>query len=196
MSTSTSHQKIRITRRIVQLQQDKFASKLLDEGKQLCCEYVDAKLQREGLKRSSGSYWTSSAQDFGENWPTISARVQEVGWMLEECYPRLYTDISQHVNVPFTSEEVVHDVFRHVCAEILSDGVNWARVVAVFQFAGALAAECYKDSRSVYVNDISSWMYELTAMYLIDWIKRRGGWVSKIMTLRSYFNVDYKTRIY
>lgn len=199
MNTSSSHQKIRITRRIVQLQQDKFASKLLDEGKQLCCEYVDAKLQREGLKRSSGSYWTSnSAQSFGENWPTISTRVQEVGWMLEECYPRLYTDISQHVNVPFTSEEVVHDLFRHVCSEILSDGVNWARIVAVFQFAGALATECYKDSRSVYVNDISSWMYELTAMYLIDWIKRRGGWVRlrKIIICISNFIVCVFIGIY
>jgi len=163
----------------VQLQQDKYASRILDQGKQLCCEYVDSKLEREGLKRSKRrpSLWGSNDTDFGENWSTISKRVQEVGWMLEECYPRLYTDISKHVDVSFTSEQVVHELFTHVGAEIVSEGVNWARIVAVFQFAGALASECYKDSRSVFVNDLSNWMYELTALYLVDWIKRRGGWV-------------------
>lgn len=180
MAGTASTQKIKLTRRIVQLEQDKYASRILDQGRQLCCEYVDSKLKREGLKRRS-SYWGNNDEGFGENWSTISKRMQEVGWMLEECYPRLYTDISKHVNVPFTSEQVVHDLFTRVGAEIVSDGVNWARIVAVFQFAGALATECYKDSRSVFVNDLSDWMYEITAMYLVDWIKRRGGWVRIVL---------------
>lgn len=192
MAGSASTQKIRLTRRIVQLQQDKFASRILDQGKQLCCEYVDSKLEREGLKRRSSS-WGRRDPDFGENWSTISTRIQEVGWMLEECYPRLYTDISKHVNVSFTSEQVVHDLFTRVGAEIVSDGVNWARIVAVFQFAGALASECYKDSRSVFVNDLSNWMYELTAMYLVDWIKRRGGWVRNYMKCCSVLILNQYT---
>lgn len=185
-SASSSSQKIKLTRRIVQLQQDKYASRILDQGRQLCCEYVDSKLAREGLKRSSQS--SNSYEDFGENWSTISARVQEVGWMLEECYPRLYTDISKHVNISFTSEEVVHDLFTRVGAEIVSEGVNWARIVAVFQFAGALATECYRDSRSVFVSELSNWMYELTAMHLVDWIKRKGGWVRyKMVDIQSLY---------
>ncbi|EDO30802.1 predicted protein, partial [Nematostella vectensis] len=154
------------------------AARLLDQAKQLCTEFIDGKLQREGLKRAGITAWTGNTFDGDEKWPTISKRAQEVGWMLEECYPRLYADISRHVNASFTSETVVHDVFSSVCTEIVKDGVNWARIIAVYTFAGALATECYKDSRSVFVTEVSNWMYEFTALHLVDWIKKRGGWVS------------------
>ena len=98
--------------------------------------------------------------------------------LLEVCYPGLYTDLSRHVNTSFASKSEVNDVFIGVSSEILSKGVNWARIVALYTFSGALAAECYKRDKKEFVAEMDEWMFEFAALHLVDWIKRKGGWVS------------------
>lgn len=174
---SPSSPRIQLTRRIVQLQGNKASADILELAKQICNDYVEAKLERDGIKNRSLSFAFSSHQSSSEKASQISSRVREVGELLELCYPRLYTDISSRVNVPFSSENAVHEVFNNVSSEILSDGLNWARIVALYAFAGALVAECCKDGRNSFVLDIGNWMYEFAALYMVDWIKSKGGWV-------------------
>ena len=172
---SPASPRIHLTRRIVQLQGNKASADILEQAKQICNDYVEAKLDRDGIKnRSLSSAFSNSQQEASQ----VSSRVQEVGELLELCYPRLYSDISSRVNVPFSSENVVHEVFNNVSSEILSDGLNWARIVALYAFAGALVAECCKEGRNSFVLDIGNWMYEFAALYMVDWIKSKGGWVS------------------
>ena len=174
---SPASPRIHLTRRIVQLQNDKTSAEILEQAKQICNEYVEAKLDREGVTNRSLSYTFSSEMITNEKTLIVSKRIQEVGELLEQCFPRLYTDISSQVNVPFSSENAVHEVFNNVSSEILSDGVTWPRVVALFAFAGALVADCCKQGRNSFVLDIGNWIYEFSALYMVDWIRRKGGWV-------------------
>lgn len=171
---SPASPRIHLTRRIVQLQGNKASADILEKAKQICNDYVEAKLDRDGIKNRSLSFPCSNSQEEASQ---VSSRVQEVGELLELCYPRLYSDISSRINVPFSSENVVHEVFNNVSSEILSDGLNWARIVALYAFAGALVAECCKEGRNSFVLDIGNWMYEFAALYMVDWIKSKGGWV-------------------
>lgn len=177
---SPDSSRIQLTRRIVQLQGNKVSADILEQAKQICNDYVEAKLKREGFKSRGWSFTfresSASRQASGEMVSQVSIRVQEVGRLLEQSYPRLYKDISGRINVPFNSENTVHDVFNNVSSEILSDGLNWARIVALYTFAGALVVECCKEGRNSYVLDIGNWMYEFAALYMADWIKGKGGW--------------------
>ena len=181
---TSSSPRIHVTRRILQLQNDKSASEILDRAKQFCSEYVNAKLEREGLKTFS------ITEKYSDRPSRVSKRIQEVGVLLEECYPRLYTDISRHINTTLTSESVVNDVFLSVSTEILSEGINWARLVALYAFAGALTVECYEKGKQAFVVDMGNWMYEFAALYMVDWIKRRGGWVSWYSSLQLLLNLS------
>lgn len=170
--------RIHLTRRIVQLQGNKVCADILEQARQMCNDYIEAKLERDGIKNRGLSFaFVNSTEKPSETTSLVSKRIQEVGELLELSYPRLYKDISSHVNVRFTSENAVHEVFNDVSSEILSDGLNWARIIALYTFAGALVSECCREGRNRYVLDIGSWMYEFAALYLVDWIKGKGGWV-------------------
>lgn len=179
--------RIHLTRRIVQLQGNKASADILEQAKQICNDYVEAKLERDGFKNRSWSFTFSNSAarqgSRGDMVSQVSNRVQEVGKLLEQSYPRLYTDISGRISVPFNSENTVHEVFNNVSSEILSDGLNWARIVALYAFAGALVAECCKEGRNSFVLDIGNWMYEFAALYMVDWIKSKGGWVRTIIKI-------------
>lgn len=167
----------------MQLQGNRASADILEQAKQICNDYVEAKLERDGIKNRTTSFAFSNSarrQSSDEKYSQVSSRVQEVGELLELCYPRLYSDISSRLNVPFSSENAVHEVFNNVSSEILSDGLNWARIVALYAFAGALVAECCKEGRNSFVLDIGNWMYEFAALYLVEWIKNKGGWVREI----------------
>ena len=176
----------------MKLQQDKIASQILEQTKRMCTEFVEAKLERDGFLQSSRknkpvaltSMFIASNVDSAV---LVSRRMQDVGQLLEECYPKLYTNIAQHVNTTFTSENVVNEVFNNVATEIVHEGVNWARIAAVFTFAAALTSECYRNNKIGFVSDISNWMYEFAAMQLVDWIKKKGGWVS--VHLAAYIDI-------
>lgn len=61
--------------------------------------------------------------------------------------------------------------------EILSDGLNWVRIVVLYVFVGGLVVECCKEGCNFFVFDIGNWMYEFVVFYMVDWIKSKGGWV-------------------
>lgn len=185
---SPASPRIHLTRRIVQLQGNKASADILEQAKQICNEYIEAKLERDGIKNRSLSLAFSNSQ---QQTSQVSSRVQEVGELLELCYPRLYSDISSRVNVPFSSENAVHEVFNNVSSEILSDGLNWARIVALYAFAGGLVAECCKEGRNSFVLDIGNWMYEFAALYMVDWIKSKGGWEDLLQAFPSTTSWGY-----
>lgn len=112
----------------------------------------------------------------------VSHRIQEIGELLELGYPELYMNISSQLNVSFSNENAVHEAFNNVSSEILSDGVNWPRIVAVYAFCGALVCECYKEGRNSFVLNMGNWMYEFAALHFVEWIKLQGGWEDVLLT--------------
>lgn len=175
---SPSSPKIRLTRRIVQLEGEKVSADILKQAKTICNDYIEGKLERDGIKNRSLSnkFSNSSTEDSSQKTSEVSQRIQEIGELLEHGYPGLYRDISGHVNISFSSENAVHDVFNNVSSEILTDGLNWGRIVALYAFAGALVSECCREGRNSFVFDIGNWMYEFAALHLVEWIKSKGGW--------------------
>lgn len=98
--------------------------------------------------------------------------------MFEYGYFGFYRDIFGYVNIFFSSENVVYDVFNNVLLEILIDGFNWGWIVVLYVFVGVFVFECCREGCNFFVFDIGNWMYEFVVLYLVEWIKFKGGWVS------------------
>lgn len=183
---SPSSPKIRLTRRIVQLEGEKISAEILRQAKTICNEYIEAKLERDGFTSRSLSPNSPTEVTSRKN-SEVSHRIQEIGELLELGYPGLYMNISSQLNVSFSNE-----TFNNVSSEILSDGVNWPRIVAVYAFCGALVCECYKEGRNSFVLNMGNWMYEFAALHFVEWIKLQGGWEDallafpKVATSRGY----------
>lgn len=188
---SPSSPKIRLTRRIVQLEGEKISAEILRQAKTICNEYIEAKLERDGFTSRSLSPNSLTEVTSRKN-SEVSHRIQEIGELLELGYPELYMNISSQLNVSFSNENAVHEAFNNVSSEILSDGVNWPRIVAVYAFCGALVCECYKEGRNSFVLNMGNWMYEFAALHFVEWIKLQGGWEDallafpKVATSRGY----------
>lgn len=188
---SPSSPKIRLTRRIVQLEGEKISAEILRQAKTICNEYIEAKLERDGFTSRSLSPNSPTEVTSRKN-SEVSHRIQEIGELLELGYPALYMNISSQLNVSFSNENAVHEAFNNVSSEILSDGVNWPRIVAVYAFCGALVCECYKEGRNSFVLNMGNWMYEFAALHFVEWIKLQGGWEDallafpKVATSRGY----------
>lgn len=183
---SPSSPKIRLTRRIVQLEGEKISAEILRQSKTICNEYIEGKLERDGFTSRSLSPNSPTEVTSRKN-SEVSHRIQEIGELLELGYPGLYMNISSQLNVSFSNE-----TFNNVSSEILSDGVNWPRIVAVYAFCGALVCECYKEGRNSFVLNMGNWMYEFAALHFVEWIKLQGGWEDvllafpKVATSRGY----------
>lgn len=186
MSPSTP--KIRLTRRIVQLEGEKVSAEILKQAKTICNEYIEAKLERDGF-RSRRFSPNSPTEGISPQNSEVSHRIQEIGQLLELGYPGLYRNISSQLNVSFSNENAVHEAFNNVSSEILSDGINWPRIVALYAFSGALVCECYKEGRNSFVLNIGNWMYEFAALHLVEWIKVKGGWVRMIHIFYHFISV-------
>uniref|UniRef100_A0AAY4C3D6 Apoptosis regulator Bcl-2 family BH4 domain-containing protein n=1 Tax=Denticeps clupeoides TaxID=299321 RepID=A0AAY4C3D6_9TELE len=67
--------------------------------------------------------------------------------------------------------------FSAVVEELFRDGVNWGRVVAFFEFGGAVCVESVGRQASPQVENVTQWMTEYLDGPLRVWIEDNGGWV-------------------
>ncbi|KAG8542143.1 hypothetical protein GDO81_027357 [Engystomops pustulosus] len=103
---------------------------LVAQGKALCRDYIQARLQRAGLGWSKAEQGISSAA--GGRMAEVSATFLRLGDELEYMRPAVYRNIARQLNISLTSESVLSDAFLAVAAEIFSAGTNLGNIVCAF----------------------------------------------------------------
>ncbi|XP_029380694.1 apoptosis regulator Bcl-2 [Echeneis naucrates] len=100
--------------------------------------------------------------------------LREAGDELERLYQPDFTEMSRQL---YISSSVAQRRFAEVIDELFRDGVNWGRIIAFFEFGGAVCVECAaKEELSPQVDNVAEWMTEYLNGPLNSWIKDNGGW--------------------
>lgn len=108
----------------------------------------------------------------------VSKVVICVGEYLELRHNGLYTDVLNQLNVRSIGETNLNKVFTDVARELFSEGITWAKVVALFAFSGGLAVDCVLGGSSMHVGRIKSWTNEFIETDLLEWMCEQGGWTT------------------
>ena len=138
-------------------------------SQRLCEDYIHARLRRSGI--SDFDIASTLAQT------DCSLMLQSMGQILELRYPKLFSQISVHLRVTYTNEAVVWGAFNKFASHLFIDGITWARIVALYAFAGGLAVDCAAHGRAIFLGRIGYWLAAFIAKNLARWIQKHGGWV-------------------
>lgn len=105
--------------------------------------------------------------------------LREAGDELERLYAPDFTEMSRQL---YLTSSTAQGRFAEVIDELFRDGVNWGRIIAFFEFGGAVCAECAsKEEMSPQVDNIAEWMTEYLNGPLNSWIQDNGGWVGLVL---------------
>ncbi|KAF4086388.1 hypothetical protein AMELA_G00105170 [Ameiurus melas] len=162
------------------LEQIPTESELVLHAKLLFREFMWSRITREGL------IWcrVEAAPPAAPPALTHAALVLlKLGDELENMRPHVYRNIAKQLNISLAMEAVVSDAFLYVATEILSLGITWGKVVAIFAVAAGLAVDCVRQERAAVVHTIEESLGEFVRKSLVPWLRRRGGWgdISKCM---------------
>ncbi|CAD5125587.1 DgyrCDS13790 [Dimorphilus gyrociliatus] len=149
---------------------------IVSQARILCTEFVTTRLNRASQLNAKQQYEASKF--------IPSDTLKEIEFLagkLEKYYGQLFNDVSEQLGIPFTSESAVRETFRNVAENLFKErkSVTWAKVIALFCLSGSFACDCSRQNRSEFVPVIIDSFTEFVKDSLLDWIKRRGGWVSK-----------------
>ncbi|KAM9315576.1 bcl-2-related ovarian killer protein [Gastrophryne carolinensis] len=168
---------------------------LVAQGKALCRDFIQARLQRAGLGWNKPDHGISSST--GGRMADVSATFLRLSDELEYMRPGVYRNIARQLNISLTSETVLSDAFLAVAAEIFSAGITWGKLVSLYAVAAGLAVDCVKHSQPALVLTIVDCVGEFVRTTLVTWLKRRGGWtdvtkcvVTSESSLRSHWLVS------
>ncbi|XP_022093436.1 bcl-2-related ovarian killer protein-like isoform X2 [Acanthaster planci] len=166
----------------------------------LCNEFIHYKLQQLGLVRkgrtapNTKTYDSTAATNTtkSQSGPTLHETMLElqlVSAELEQLYPTLFHGVFGQLNITrVSSEEVAEEAFHSVADELFRAGITWARVVAMFAVAGALAVECVQQRSYDYTAFVDRLVASLTRFVrerLVSWIARQGGWSDMAKTFHG-----------
>ncbi|XP_048402056.1 apoptosis regulator BAX isoform X2 [Stegostoma tigrinum] len=102
--------------------------------------------------------------------------VKEICKSLKKIGDELNRNVElQHVieTVPLDN---IREVLRKVAEGILvSDGLNWGRIVIFLYFSSRLVFKALKNLRSM-IQPIINWSLDLIRARVIPWIEQQGGW--------------------
>ena len=73
--------------------------------------------------------------------------------------------------------DTIYPTFKQIVEQLFVDGINWGRIVALFAFGGAVAAQCMANERPALVSQVAEWVAVFTRNRLLPWIQQHGGWV-------------------
>lgn len=146
----------------------------------LCQKYIEARFTRSNL-----CYYNPKRRR-RDTEPTIGCpedvvqTLCEIGALLEKSYPKLYNNVLEQLNWRINLAFLVCNMFTRVSDQIIAAGVSWARIVAVYAFAGALAYDFTQTGDTRFIRSLSGWMGHFSARRLSPWIRQNGGWVSVV----------------
>ncbi|MCJ8740438.1 hypothetical protein PDJAM_G00058890 [Pangasius djambal] len=168
------------------LEQVPTESELVLQAKVLCREFMYSRVTREGLSWSRVEEAPRAAPRAA---PAALARAAlvllKLGDELEKMRPHVYRNIAKQLNISVAMEAVVLDAFLSVATEILSLGITWGKVVAIFAVAGGLAVDCVRQECPAVVHTIEESLGELVRKSLVPWLRRRGGWGDILKCVRK-----------
>lgn len=141
-------------------------------SQKLCEDYIHARLRRSGIS----DFDMASTMSHSD----CSLMLQSMGQILELRYPKLFSKISVHLRVTYSNEAVVWGAFNKFASHLFIDGITWARIVALFAFAGGLAVDCAAHGRAIFLGRIGCWLAAFVSKNLVKWIKEHDGWVNPI----------------
>ena len=167
----------------VKLQKTPFELNSIEEitvtSQKLCEDYIHARLRRSGIS----DFDMASTMSHSD----CSLMLQSMGQILELRYPKLFSKISVHLRVTYGNEAVVWGAFNKFASHLFIDGITWARIVALFAFAGGLAVDCAAHGRAIFLGRIGCWLAAFVSKNLAKWIKEHDGWVNAIKILLITF---------
>lgn len=100
--------------------------------------------------------------------------LREAGDELERLYQPDFTEMSRQL---YLTSSTAQGRFADVIDELFRDGVNWGRIIAFFEFGGAVCVECVsREEMTRQVDNIAEWMTEYLNGPLNSWIEDNGGW--------------------
>ncbi|XP_040204818.1 bcl-2-related ovarian killer protein [Rana temporaria] len=168
---------------------------LVAQGKALCRDFIQARLQRAGLGWNKPEHGISSS--VGGRMVEVSATFLRLGDELEYMRPAVYRNIARQLNISLSSETVLSDALLAVASEIFTAGITWGKVVSLYAVAAGLAMDCVKHSQPALVLTIVDCVGEFIRTTLVTWLKRRGGWtdvtkcvITSESSLRSHWLVS------
>ncbi|GCC18363.1 hypothetical protein chiPu_0020778 [Chiloscyllium punctatum] len=103
-------------------------------------------------------------------------------------------ELNRNMELQHLIETVPLDNIREVLCKVaegilVSDGLNWGRIVTFLYFAGRLVSKALKKLRAM-IQPIINWSLDLIRTRVIPWIEQQGGWE----TIYSYIGTStYQT---
>lgn len=146
----------------------------------LCQKYIEARFTRSNLCYFNPKNRNKDRTISGACSEDVVRTLCEMGTLLESSYPRLYVNVLEQLNFRVNLGILVCHMFNRVSEQIIASGVNWARIVAVYAFAGALAYDFTQAGDTRFLRCVAGWMEQFSAKRLSPWIRQNGGWVSEI----------------
>lgn len=145
----------------------------------LCQKYIEARFTRSNLCYFNPKSRQKEGQSLVGCPEDVVQTLCEMGALLERSYPKLYNNVLDQLNWRVNLAILVCNMFNRVSEQIVVSGVSWARIVAVYAFAGALAYDFTQTGDTRFIRRLSSWMGHFSAKRLSPWIRQNGGWVSE-----------------
>uniref|UniRef100_A0A4W5P0G2 BCL2 apoptosis regulator a n=1 Tax=Hucho hucho TaxID=62062 RepID=A0A4W5P0G2_9TELE len=151
-------------------------------------KYIHHKLLKKGFDWEFNTENDSPNNGIGEiPQPDRHARLQrvlrEAGDEIERMYQRDFAEMSGRLHfTPSTAQRM----FTAVIEELFSDGVNWGRIVAFFEFGGTMCVESVNREMTSQVDNIAHWMTEYLNGPLQNWIQENGDWVCLLINHSTF----------
>ncbi|XP_026884037.2 bcl-2-related ovarian killer protein homolog B [Electrophorus electricus] len=154
---------------------------LVSQSMMLCRYFMCSRIIREGLSWSKVEPGLPAPDGaLGD----VLRVLLKLGDELDYLQPYLYRNVAKQLRISVATETMVIDAFLSVATEILSLGITWGKVVAIFAVAGGLAVDCVRQGHPAMLHTIVESLGELVGKSLASWLKKRGGWgdISKCVT--------------
>uniref|UniRef100_A0A6I8PDU7 BCL2 apoptosis regulator n=1 Tax=Ornithorhynchus anatinus TaxID=9258 RepID=A0A6I8PDU7_ORNAN len=147
-----------------------------DAHRDLVVKFIGYKLAQRGYhwEPSGGSAAPAPAPRLRPPPPAVHLALRRAGDHFSRRYRRDFADMSGQLHL---TPSTARARFAAVVDELFRDGVNWGRIVAFFEFGGALCVESVHREMASPVDGIAQWMTDYLGRRLHPWIQEHGGWV-------------------
>lgn len=144
---------------------DKMAEHSTEEMEVSCIvdDYISYQLQMNGYE------WRSPTAT-----PTkVNSSLRSLGNEFKTRYRDSFLEMTESLDI---QPSTAHATFLGVANELFSEGVTWARIVALFVFGSEMALICQRMSHTEIVSDVAEWLSSYIKANLLTWIRDHDGW--------------------
>ena len=154
------------------------------ENRLIVADYIYYRLHKKGLQWPNCPLQPSPGGTPPDPPSQSVERVlRSMGNEFEERYTQVFQNMCSQLDI---TPQNIRNTFLCTANELYTgQEIKWGRIVALFAFAGCLAADCVAKGMPDQVDQV----LELTTDYinhnLMSWISQNGHWVSKCSPFKS-----------